>query len=94
MKHKASLRVSKKMAEAILWDAIGATDPKDRGRPIDLYEDIATGELVVVFEYDDRRPEQVTNPLLSPEELAYRIEVGYATPEHLREDSVSIGGTD
>jgi hypothetical protein len=91
MKHQASLRVSKKMAEAILWDAVGTTD---RGRPTDLYEDIATGELVVVFEYDDRRPEQVQNILLSPEELAYRVAVGYDAPEHLREDSVSIGGTD
>jgi hypothetical protein len=74
MKHQASLRVSKKMAEVILWDAVGTTE---RGRSIDLYEDVATGELVLVFEYDDRRPERVTNRLLSAEELAYRLSVGY-----------------
>jgi hypothetical protein len=85
MKHQASLRVSKKMAEAILWDAVGTTD---RGRPIDLYWAELTEELVVVFEFDDRRGFTPPRPWRTAGDSMY------GPPEHLREDSVSIGGTD
>jgi len=88
MKHKASMKVSLDMAGVIVWDAV---KPEYRAEFVGykLLAENDPPEILFEFDYDDGR-ERPPSPLGSITAETNRI----LKARELREDSVSIGGTD
>jgi len=90
MRHKASMKVSLDMAGVIVWDAVKPMTRAELTEVVLLAENDPP-EISLHFTYDDGAPVPASVGLrLSGDGNIYHS----PEPMQIREDSVSIGGTD